>query len=162
MKKLKLIGLTFGLFNCLFLFSGISGCNNETVDIQNWVDNIGALRVTADKEAQRTPYRMEQHKALKAYFLELSNLALAVKKDSGLANRFNGAAAKADLQKVCSKMFFARTDWQYIMRSCKKNRFFLCSEEVRAYPRMVSTLRSSLDAERQKKFDQTRACNDAL
>ncbi len=162
MKIFKFMALTTALIGCLFLFTGISGCNDESVDIEHWVDNVGILKNTAERESQKIPYRMPQHQALKNYFLELANFALALKKDAGLAKRFNGAAAKADLQKICSKMFFDRTDWREIMRNCKKNRFFLCSEEVRAYPNMVSSLRASLDAERQKKFDQARACSDAL
>lgn len=162
MKTFKFISTLSALVSVLFLFSGISGCDKDSSDVQNWINNVSNLRVTAAKESLKTPYKMPQHKALKAYFLELANMALATQQDSGWATRFNSAAAKADLQKVCTKVFFTRTEWQFIMKSCRKNRFFLCSEEVRAYPSMVSTIRSSLDAERQKKFDQSKACRDAL
>lgn len=145
----------------LLIFTGISGCD-ETADIQGWVDNTSKIRLAALKQAEVTPYRNEQHKALKAYYAEINQMALALKNDSKFRERFNGAVAKANLKEVCSKVFVTNIQWQTMMTRCTRNRFFLCAEEVRAYPSLVAAMRDGLFADQQKRFDQADSCRVAL
>lgn len=143
------------------VLSGISGCD-ESKDIQNWVDNVSKLRTAALKQSEVKPYRDEQYNALKDYFAEINQMALALKNDSKLAERFNDAFGKVDPKQTCAKVLVQRPEWEFMMRRCTKNRFFLCSEEVRAYPTLVSALREKLKPEQQKRFDQTSVCWGAL
>lgn len=162
MKNFKNAGYFLGLLICLTTLSGISGCDDETQDIQNWVENTNKLRATAKAQGDIVPYRQQQFKALKAYFSELNQMALALKNDAGFAQRFNNAVAKADLKATCAKVFLARTEWQVMAERCTRNNFFLCAEEVRAFPDMVEAVRGKLVAEQQKRFDQTPSCRAAL
>lgn len=162
MKLSKQSGRKFiGLITFLIFTSGVSGCD-ESEDIKNWVENTNKLRATAKQQGDIVPYRQDQFKALKAYFVELNQMALALKNDSKFAERFNKGVANADLKETCPKVFLTRSEWQAMVERCTRNNFFLCAEEVRAYPEMVSTIRGKLVSEQQKRFDQTPACKAAL
>lgn len=141
--------------------TGISGCD-ESKDIQNWVDNTAKLRGSAEDQLPNTPYRRPQHEAFKTYFSELNQMALALKNDEKLRSRFNEAAAQGDLNVVCRKALMSRVRWTALMQNCTKNRFFLCAEEVRAFPQLVRGLRAVLRTDLQRKFDQAQACQNAL
>lgn len=153
--------MKYFLLLSVFILTGISGCD-ETKDIQNWVENVDTLRKTALKQAEVRPYKNDQYKALKDYFSELNQMALALKNDQGLADRFNEAVSKADLKTTCSKVFITTDQWEVMVRKCTRNRFFLCAEEVRSYREIVSALRGSLKVDQQKRFDETASCRIAL
>lgn len=162
MKNLKRTWHVLGLLVCLTTLSGISGCDDEGQDIQNWVENTSKLRATAKEQGNIVPYRQQQFKALKAYFAEINQMALALKNDANFAGRFNNAVARADLKATCAKVFITRPEWQDMVERCTRNNFFLCAEEVRAFPDMVGTMRGKLVPEQQKRFDQTPSCRAAL
>ena len=161
MKRIKKAFYSLSLLACATVFAGVSGCDDNGQDIQNWVDRVSALRTTAKQQGDVVPYRQPQFKALKAYFAEMNQMALALVNDSKFASRFNSAVARADLKTTCAKVFLTRAEWKVMMERCTRNNFFLCSEEVRAYPEMVTTLRGKLGADQQKRFDQTAACRAA-
>ncbi len=161
MKKMRKAGCLSGLFTCLALLSGVSGCD-DAQDIQNWVENTNKLRIAAKQQGGIEPYRQEQFKALKAYFAELNQMALALKNDAKLSERFNNAVSHADLKVTCGKVFLTKPEWQLMVDRCTRNTFFLCAEEVRAYPEMVMAMRGALHVDHQRRFDQTPACRGAL
>ncbi len=162
MKKLKRTWHVFGLLVSLTTLSGISGCDDEGQDIQNWVENTSKLRATAKEQGNIVPYQQQQYQALKAYFVEINEIALALENDANFALRFNNAVAKADINVICAKVLFTRSEWQDLVERCTRNNFFLCAEEVRAFPDMVGTLRGRLVPEQQMRFDQTPSCQAAL
>ena len=162
MRKLKNASSFIGLVACFAMLSGVAGCDDEAQDIQNWVENTNKLRVTAKQQGDVVPYRQDQFKALKAYFAEVNQMVLALKNDPNFAGRFNQAVAKADLKVTCAKVFLTKPEWEVIVERCTRNNFFLCAEEVRAYPDMVSTMRGKLGADQQRRFDQTEACRRAM
>jgi hypothetical protein len=149
------------LLSFVAVFCGISGCD-ESTEIQNWVENTSKLRLEAENRAKEVPYRQPQYAALKSYFAELAQVSLALKNDEGFRKRFNEAAAKADLNQVCSKIFVTKSKWQVMMDRCTRNRYFLCAEEVRANPDMIAAIRSQLVPDQRKRFDQAEACKTAL
>lgn len=162
MKRLRSVSSFLGLLTCLVTLSGVSGCDDETQDIQNWVENANKLRVTAKQQGDIVPYRQAQFKALKDYFGEINQMVLALGNDANFAQRFNNAVAKADLKATCAKVFLTASEWQTMVERCTRNNFFLCSDEVKAYRDMVIGLRSRLAQEQQKRFDQTPACRASL
>jgi len=152
---------SMGLGCTAIIAMGISGCD-ESKDIQNWVDHAGELRAKAEDQLPNTPYRRDQHGAFKSYFTELNNMALNLKTDEKLKRRYNEAAGQANLNDVCRKLFVPRSRWLTLMQNCRKNRFFLCAEEVRAYPTQVEGMRAALNAELQRKFDQAASCQAGM
>lgn len=143
------------------LGTGVDGCD-KAQDIQNWVDNTAKLKLTAKRQGDVTPYRQEQYGALKAYFVELNQMALSLKNDATFKGRFDGAVAQSDLGEVCRRAFFTRVDWELVIQRCTRNNFFLCAEEVRSYPETVAAIRGSLSPTQLKRFDNARACKETL
>ncbi len=161
MWKSKSISNAVGIITCFIVLSGVSGCNDGE-DIKNWVENTNKLQVKAKTQAEIVPYRQEQHQALKEYFTEIANVALSLKNDSKFAERFNSAAAKENINDICSKVLISRTrEWENMVQRCTRNGFFLCAEEVRAYPEIIATIRGKLTTDLQKKFDQANYCRAA-
>lgn len=152
MRYLALIGICVAF---------ATGCKQST-DIQAWADRTGVLRVQAEKEATRAPFRLKQHQALKNYFSELGGMAMKLGSDDKLRTRFNEAVSKSDLAKMCRKVFVPSSVWHEVMDRCTKNRFFLCAEEVRAYPDMVRAIEAGLSASQKSRFSQTRECQEAF
>lgn len=153
--------LLVGLLFVSTLSLGVSSCD-DSLDLKNWMDNTEKLKVEAQNQSKITPYGGPQHKALKDYFTELANISLVLKNDAKYAERFNAAIAQADINAVCGKIFMQKDWWSYIMGRCTKNNFFLCAEEVRAYPDIVAAMRGKLVAEQQKRFDKARFCKGAI
>lgn len=160
-KKSHTIQLVLGMLVAATFCLGASSCD-DSMDLKNWVDNTEKLKIEAQNQAKVKPYAGPQQKALKDYFVELADMSLALKNDTNYAKRFNEALAKNDINAVCGKVLMQKDWWTYIMSRCTKNNFFLCAEEVRAYPDIVSAMRGSLVAEQQKRFDKAPSCKGAL
>lgn len=161
MKSIARSHVLLSLGVLAILGTGVDGCD-KAQDIQNWFDNTAKLKLTAKKQGDLTPYRQEQFEALKVYFSELNQMALSLKNDSGLKDRFNVAVTQSDLNTVCAKAFLSRADWQLMIQRCTRNNFFLCAEEVRSYPETVTAMRAALAVEQQKRFDEAKSCKEAL
>lgn len=138
----------------------LSGCNG--VDFKTWVAETGKLKTASLDQAKTVPYRQDQHKAFKAYFSQLGGMALTLKDDTKLKEGFNEAFGKSVPAELCKSILMPRADWVEISRNCQKNEFFLCAEEVRAYPEMVTALRAGLNPDQQRRFDSADACRSVL
>lgn len=160
-RKANSIQLLVGIVLAATLSLGASSCD-DNMDLKNWLDNTEKLKVEAQNQAKVKPYAGPQYKAMKDYFSELANMSLALKNDAKYAERFNGAIAKNDINAVCGKVLMQKDWWTYIMSRCTKNNFFLCAEEVRAYPDIVSAMRGRLVPEQQNRFDKAPLCKSAL
>lgn len=159
MKHFRVTSAVFGVILTSFLSMG---CGQEGANIQSWLSSAAKFKTKAEKESPKLPYRNRQHQAFKSYFAEIEKMALTLKADKGLAAKLSGAMERSDLGKICSQIFITKDAWRDLVRGCTKNRFFLCSEEVRAYPNMVSAMKESLNGKQQKRFDQTATCRNAL
>ena len=51
MRKLKNAGVVLCLITCFAMLTGVSGCDDQMQDIQNWVENTNKLRATTSKPA---------------------------------------------------------------------------------------------------------------
>lgn len=149
--------LLVGLF--AFSLMGISSCD-DVQNVQEWITKATKLRVSMEEQIPNIPYRKIQHETFKAYFSDLNQFALSLKNEK-MREYFNEEIAKTNLNDVCQRVFPRRSSWEQLMGSCTKNRFFLCAEEVRAYPEMISIVRGSLNSDLQMLFDQADACRTA-
>lgn len=141
----------------VFLMFGLVGCD-KSQDLQIWLQNTYSLKATARVQSAIIPYRTVQHQALKEYFTALTTKALELKSKPKYAAQFNLVLSKSDLSQLCEKVFLPKEEWRVIIQHCTRNRFFLCSEEVRAYPQAVSSLRELLTDTLKQRFDETAAC----
>lgn len=140
----------------LFLSIFVAGCENE--DMQTWKNETKQLRLAAETQIASAPYRREQHLAFKSYFSSLATMALSLQQDAGKRQRFNEAASRAGMNGLCGDVFMGAASWRALMGSCTKNRFFLCAEEVRAYPGFMRAFRGALRPELRQQFDQAPRC----
>ncbi|MEK6579587.1 MAG: hypothetical protein AABZ55_10210 [Bdellovibrionota bacterium] len=154
MTLLKTIGLAL-------LFSTFFGCNGDK-ELSNWVDATTLKRDTARIVSNQTPYREEQYIGLQNYFAELAKMAANLESNADLTEGLNTEIAKVNLAEVCGKILITKNESQTIIHHCTRNRFFLCSEEVRAYATIIQAFRSRLNTEQQKRFDETSDCRAAL
>jgi hypothetical protein len=156
MGKFKSAGIV------MMFFWGVTACDNSEA-IKNWIENTNQLQIKVRAQSEIVPYRQEQHRALKEYFTELVNVALAMKNDPTFAEQFNSVAAKADLNEICRKVLINRaSEWASMMQRCTRNAYFLCAEEVRAYPDIIAAIREKLLPEQQKRFDEATSCKASL
>lgn len=142
----------------------LSSCddNDGNQDLTTLINTTSQLRQEADRQAQIVPYREQQYVALKSYFAKIAEIGLALKDNPQAAKSFSDAISRQDMGSACAAVFMSKAAWQEIMDRCSKNRFFLCAEEVRAYPEVVSFVRERLTVDLQQRFDQTSACSAAL
>ncbi len=135
---------------------------NEEGDIQKWIQNIEHLKSAAQEERDHTPYGQKQQETLKAYFSEINQMVVTLKKEEKYVEPLNSFIKKNGLATLCPKILILKDEWQMIMRHCTRNRFFLCAEEVRSYPQILSALKTTLNSKNKNKFDTTPACKDSL
>ena len=128
----------------------LSACNPEVGQVPT-LDELGRLKQDVLAQAGRVPYRTEQHAAFKAYFGALARLAAqATSLQSGQTGAFNPS--------LCTTALISSAQWSELMQRCTRNRFFVCSEEVRAYPELIAALRSVLSGESARRFDSDPVC----
>ncbi len=141
----------------------LTACNEvEIQQSKDWVDKMEQFRGKTEQAIPLKPYRTEQQVIFKEYFGELVRNALRIKEDEKVAKQFNKWVSKQDLNQVCSRVFIRKTDWESVNVGCTKNGFYLCSEDVRAYPDTLKTLRESLSPDQQKRFNEAKACQEAV
>jgi hypothetical protein len=143
---------------------GNSGCVSK--DFGRWVENVDQLRKTAlekvPTDGSQAKLSQDRQLAFKAYFSALAVQAYSLKDDPSKAKDLDSAFASMDVKTVCAKTLITRTDWLRFEKACTKNGFFLCAEEVQAYPEIVASVRSQLHGESLAKFDAEPACKGAL
>lgn len=153
MKIKKRIQLILGLL----VLPIIIGCESEK-DLMNWIAKTEEARIEALKQSEVVPYRNEQFIALKSYFQEINLLAISLKEDEKRTKRLNLVLKKKNLEEICAQILMDINDWRLITKSCTRNNFFLCAEEVRAYPEAILVIRKILSQDQLKRFDQLGSC----
>ena len=139
----------------------ISGCE-ERLSVEEWLGRTESYLLEVERQSDVTPYRNEQFLAFKSYFKEINVLAVALKDDPKMVKKLNRALKNTDLRKICSQMLLGINRWKHIVKKCTKNNFFLCSEEVRAYPDAVAALRDSLTSDQKGLFFQAESCRKSF
>lgn len=140
---------------------GLLACNQQT-DLQSWIKKVGPLKEKCLQNIQTTPYSSEINQIFKSYFSEIEQVALNLVRDPKQVKVFNQALANVQFSDLCQRVFLEKKNWQLIQANCIKNGFYVCSEEVRAYPVFISAIRSHLDSNQVKRFDSTPECARAL
>ena len=137
------------------------GCN-ERKETEKWITSTGENLTAARAQMGGTPYRAEQQNAFKAYFFGLAESVLKLKQDPKHAQSFNKAFRQLDVNAVCDRTLIARSEWAQIARNCMRNRFFVCAEEVRAYPEIMNSFIEHLTPDNKALFEKAPACSRAI
>jgi hypothetical protein len=145
---------------CLGFFTA-SGCVS-TDEFAKWADGVEPLKKTALQEVTSPTLGKTQHQAFKAYFSSLAVMAYSLQDDLAKAKDFESSFTAADAKSLCAKTLISRAQWTEFDQACSRNGFFLCADEVRAYPEIIASLRSRLHGEALSKFDGEPLCKSAL
>lgn len=138
----------------------LAACDPQSSPVSEWMNRLQAARVEVQKQFRNAPYRGEQYQALKGYFGLLAEVAGEARRDEASAKALASALTKDGVERFCTELLISTADWREMMARCSQNRFFLCAEEVRAYPEVVAAIRDVLPKEAQEQFDQSVACRD--
>lgn len=144
----------------LICFIALFTACDEDEEIQKWLKEAENLKIETQKNIDRVPYQKEQHQIFKDYFLQINQIPLNLQNNEEFREPFNDVFMKSDLEALCLKVLIGKQEWSNLMSHCVKNRFFLCSEEVRSYPLMIQSLKRFFEPDLQKKFMGTPACQD--
>lgn len=137
------------------------GCN-ERKETEKWITGTGENLTAARAQMGITPYRTEQQNAFKVYFSGLAESVLKLKQDPKHAQSFNKAFGQLDVNAVCDRTLISRSEWTHIARNCMRNRFFVCAEEVRAYPEIVNSFIVHLTPDNKALFEKAPACSRTI
>ena len=136
------------------------GCDSKS-ELEKWMNSVAPLKTVALQQA--SPYRRSEHEKLKAYFEAIAKKAYELKAESKAAEQLQKDFLQAPSAKeVCEKVLISRWAWEQLQSHCHKNEFFLCAEEVRAYPDAVTVIKNSLNGESLKRFETEPSCSQAL
>ena len=143
----------------LFLILGafLTGCD-EDQDPQVWAAQVAEKRAVALKSMVQSELRYDDHVAIKQYFSEIADAAIAIKRKPNRAKELLKNAGYASVDAVCSNLLVTRAEWQELMARCQYRGFFVCAEEVRAYPDAIQTIVVRLDSDSRALFFASSAC----
>lgn len=154
MKSIKSFQL-YGIGTLLLV--SMTGCD-PVEDLNSWADYTAQKRGQVEYYESKNPYGKNHFQTFKSYFVEMANMALALKEDTDRVESLNKALDEIDINTFCRKVFIDENTWDTVVLGCTKNRFFLCAEEVRAYPKIVRSLRSRLNQKHRNRFDREPNC----
>lgn len=138
-----------GIYATFTIFAAVAltACDPELGKVPT-LEELARLKQEVLVQTGRVPYRSEQHSVFKAYFGGLAKLAAQA--TSAQAGAFNPS--------LCSSALVSAAQWSELRGRCTHNRFFVCAEEVRAYPEMIASLRGKLSGEAARRFEADPVC----
>ena len=154
-------GMKLSVVLLFMILPVLSGCN-EKKETEKWIVTLSQKLQAVRLEAGDVPYRQEQHLALRNYFSEVAKGVLVLKQEPKKAEAFNSVFRKLEADAVCSRTLISSSEWRQIAGNCVRNRFFICSDEVRAYPELLVALTDQLTADNRRRFDDSPTCRAAL
>lgn len=120
--------------------------------------NLATNKLELEKSILTVPYRNPEHLVIKNYFESLKEETAALAKEPKRLKRLNTYLLTLDPATLCSDLFIDQGSWETVVKNCTKNRFFLCSEEVKNYSELKSSFQSVLNNENQGRFKATPEC----
>ncbi|MBX9766363.1 MAG: hypothetical protein K2X47_03750 [Bdellovibrionales bacterium] len=111
-----------------------------SVKPQEWVREAQSTLVEVKTVVLEVPYREAQHTKLKAYFATISELVEVLINDEKQFKKISEYFRKAKGADLCSQLFMQKSEWEAVMKSCQRNSFFICSEEIQVYPNQIEVL----------------------
>lgn len=144
------------LFLFLFLIPTFSFANSDAIAV---IERISSAREALIETIPMTPYKTEEHSTIKKYFETLKEEGRLLSGNSKKLRRFNTYLLGQDLPSLCESLFLSKEKWNTLINNCTKNRFFLCSEEVRSYEKTKEEFKKVLSPEVQTKLQEQESCH---
>lgn len=155
--KMRLIGLG------ALLLVGTVGCRDW--EVLSRIDEIKELKASALTAVPKTPYREKQHEAIAAYFSAVVLEGVAILEEDWrvpLLNAWVAEVTDQERSQMCRDLFMDRAAYETLLRSCRRNRFFLCADEVQSFDEALKRVMGKLSAENRRLFDARPECARVL
>jgi len=130
---------------------------DEEEEFQKTVKRIEKLKIEAEVRIEKVPYRVEEHSIFRNYFSQINEWIVSLWDDTDSLESFHEWAEDKNISLLCSALL-SKEKWITLKEHCTHNTFFLCAEEVKSYPETVLALKSLLEKETQRIFDQNPNC----
>lgn len=154
--KLSKVVIYLSLFLALPGFAFGRGRIRESKEL---IKLLEAKKDALMNQVDNTPYRGDQHSAIKGYFENIDELNGSLSEDWRLNKRFNEVFSELDFKTSCPKLWVDTEAYQRLVKNCTKNRYFLCSEKVKEYQKLRDSFKKQLDENNRKRFEATQECN---
>jgi hypothetical protein len=129
----------------VFLFCGCDEEERRAVESYKTVENLRAQTVA---QSNRLPYRTQQHMAFKRYFSYLAHEVQFLRAADDARNAMLRLLKSQNIEVTRRALFISRAQWSEIMKSCVRNGYFVCADEVAAYPKILRAFKTiGLEAE---------------
>src|SRR5690606_21097415 len=119
-------------------------CTSD-IDFSRWLDVTTQMKSEVEQSASgNRSLTQDEFNASKRYFARLNSFALYIAKDAGTRSALNSALQGQGAARVCESAFVSKSDWNELNKKCLKNGFYVCAEEVRAYPDSIGAIEVQL------------------
>ena|SRR3990167_5332338 len=139
----------------LIIFSFSAFAQDASVRIDEINQKLNILKEMMPK----TPYKQEQHEAIKGYFVDLKDFFKELDESRRLKQRFNNLLSEeGQMKDFCTKVLIDSETHIALKKNCTRNRFFLCSEEVNSFEEYKKSISTMMDEENLSEFTRTIEC----
>jgi hypothetical protein len=140
----------------LIIFLAVSTASAQNMD--SYVASIEKAKIEVESNIERTPYQKVHQDSFKAYFIELGSLVEDLDNSDKFKRRYQSFFETQGAKDFCKSLFLDKTRWNELVKKCTKNRFFLCAEEVKAFPAFKEAMRDRLTDEMKAEFSKEASC----
>lgn len=124
MKLLTFFLITLSLTSCKYKasFNALNGLESK----KNKIEQVYDEELTE-----------ESQEVLRDYFRSIKNLVYRVNNNSKMKKYMHKKFSKFFKSNICEKVILDESHYSSIVKKCSVNGFFICSEEVRHYKKML-------------------------
>ena len=130
----------------------------ENVDLSKMLVETKALRPQVGSIVAASYLTDGDQVLLKAYFTRLVSLASELKTNQKSRDAFQSFAKKEGVGTLCQDFLMPNEEHVKLLALCTKNGFFICAEELRAYPDVIKLIQTNLSGEVLVAYQSTLSC----
>ena len=128
-------------------------------DFSQSISNRKTARIDVESNVSQTPYQKTQQEIFKTYFSQLNDFVAELKGSEDLFEEFNGYVLKTGVNTFCKSILLDSIRWKELVKNCTKNRFFLCTEDIKSFKAVKASLRDLLYQDLKNEFSRSNNCN---
>ncbi len=127
-------------------------------------DALKSLESKKDKVEQIYTEELseESQVVLRDYFRSIKNLTYRVNNNSKMKKYIHKKFSKFFSSDVCEKVILGESYYSSILKKCSVNGFFICSEEVRHYKKILEAGKSLFLSSELKQIKASKKCQQKL
>jgi hypothetical protein len=120
---------------------------------------LKTLKISKDEVATIIDLNLETQLTIKEYFKGFTDLTYLLSTKPKLKRFLHRKLKRNYRESFCENFILANDDYEYIMKACRVDGFFLCADEVRFYKPILNVMLSLLKEKDLKKITRNLSCN---